>query len=98
MTKTPSKATTTALKAHCTHAAIATDPAERQRASARVPHHDAMLAQAGAEIAVVNTETAKRRSLAAHKANRTRTIAALERLQIKLNGIDRKNADLVMVH
>ena len=41
------------------------------------------------------TEHRKRRSLAAYKANRTRTIAALERLRIKLASIDRKIADLV---
>ena len=42
------------------------------------------------------TEHRKRRSLAAYKANCTRTIAALERLQMKLTGIDRKIAALVL--
>jgi hypothetical protein len=89
------RATTRVVKAHRTRAATATDPAARQRAAARVSHYDAPLAQASAEIAVVNTETAKCRNFAAYKANRTRTIAALERLQIKLASIDRKIADLV---
>jgi hypothetical protein len=102
MTTTPRRATHSALKVHATRAAtlleITADLAECERAATRLAHYDAVLAQAGAEIAVDNAEKAKRRSLAAYKANRARTIAAQERLLIKLTGIDHRNADLVPVH
>jgi hypothetical protein len=102
MTRTPRKATHSALQAHRTPAAtlleITADLAERERAATRVVHYDTVPAQPGPEIAVVNTETVKCCSLAACKAYRTRTIAALERRPVKLTGIDRKNADLVTVH
>jgi hypothetical protein len=102
MTRTPRKAAHSALKAHRAGAAtlleITANLAECERAAARMAHYDAVPAQAGAEIAVINTETAKHRSLAAYKANHTRTIAALKRLPIKLTGIDRKGANLMTVH
>lgn len=102
MTKIPRKATHSALKAHPTRAAtlleISADLAEWEWAAARLAHYDTVPARPDAEITVFNTETAKRCSLAAYMANCTHTIAALERLQIKLIGIERKIAHLVTVH